>query len=116
MKKIRMKRSVGTATGAVNIGDEVDVSDARGVAWVRQGVAEDITPHDYQPDPEEADASEGDSLEALNVGELRERLKASGQPTEGKKAELVERLRNIQPDDEGDTDTETDDAGEGDGD
>ncbi len=101
MKKVRMKRSVAMARQSPSIGDEIDVPDVLGTSWCDSGVAEDVTPDGYEPD------EEGDGLEELNVGQLRERLKASGQPTEGKKADLVERLRNIQPDADADDEANT---------
>lgn len=91
-----MKRSVATSRGALSKGDETDIADGLGAAWIASGTAEDITPGDYEPDPVAAvdeDGKDGDGLDKLKVGELKERLEASGQPTDGKKDDLVARLR-----------------------
>lgn len=114
MKKVRMKTSVGVAGGALSKGDEVDVSDRRAASWVASGTAVDITPDDYEPDDGGGDQADGDGLDKLKVGELRERLESSGQPTEGKKADLVARLRAIQPDTDGDGDADGGDQADGD--
>lgn len=94
--KIKMNRSVGNTAGVYTMGQEYDVDDGLGEAWVRSGVADDVTPGDSETDPEE-----------LSVRQLRKVLADAGQPTGGSKTELVERVRTARQDASG---------GEGDGD
>lgn len=93
--KIKMNRSVGNSAGVYTRGQEYDIDEGLGEAWVRTGVADDVT-----PDPSETD------VEDLSVRQLRKVLADDGQPTGGNKAELVERVRALR---------ESDDQEEGDG-
>lgn len=40
--KVKMRRSVGTATGAYSKGDEVDLDDKLAKAWIDGGVADAV--------------------------------------------------------------------------